>query len=451
MSEGYAVHGRPGTGREGDRRGAGVVLVLIVAFLAIAITKPWGAPGASTTSASRTPSTVPEASSTSSGPPPGPAATSAAAPLPVAFTTPVPPPAAASWAGLRWQRLAPDEPLRLVTSILRWRGGFVAIGSEDGNPATPAWTSADGAHWRPLIFGTATTFWPGLALLRVAEVRATLVALTEAEAYCGAPCVPTYILPVFAWTSADGRRWTPHLLSPEWLASGPPGRAPLVAAGPAGLLVASRGTTARLAFSTDGTHWRVLPAGAFPGRFAIDDLQGTRTGYVAAGRWTSAATKAGAAVLWSADGRHWSTAPTLLPRAPGSALASSVTAMVAGRDGLIAVGRNPVSPETTLWWNSVDGRAWTAFPTYPPLGTACSPEGCRAQPDGSLVGDGQRIVALRAGSPGEGWVSSDGRSWRRLAMTGEVPAVQATQAVLLPGGVLLRDGSAAWFGAAVVR
>jgi hypothetical protein len=34
---------------------------------------------------------------------------------------------------------------------------------------------------------------------------------------------------------------------------------------------------------------------------------------------------------------------------------------------------------------------------------------------------------------------------------GDIPAEQATQAVLLPGGVLLSDATTTWFGEAVTK
>jgi hypothetical protein len=72
--------------------------------------------------------------------------------------------------------LTSDDPLTLVRSVLRWRGGFIAVGW-DGS-STPVWTSRDGAHWEPVPFNTSTTFWPGLLIVDVAEVRTGLVALT---------------------------------------------------------------------------------------------------------------------------------------------------------------------------------------------------------------------------------------------------------------------------------
>lgn len=452
MSEGGSFHGSPRTAGAWDRRLAAIVTVLVVAFIGVAVAKPWGSPAEPTTS--RGPSPAPTASPPpASLPPTAPELASAAlaarvGPLPVAFTTPVPP--AAPWTALRWRRLAPDDPLSLVTSVLRWSRGFVAVGWEPRLPATPVWTSADGMRWEPLIAGTSATFWRGLAVLAMAELRTGLVALTEAMAYCGEPCRPTYVVPVISWTSPDGRRWTPHLvLPPDWLAS-PPGRPPLVAVGPAGLVVASGGSAAHLATSTDGSHWHLSPTGAFPPRFALDDLRGTATGYVAVGRWTTAENPDEAASLWSGDGRRWSALPTLLPTPPGAAAedGAAVVSLAVGRDGLIAVGA-ATTRGVTGRWQSADGRRWTALPELPPGPPTCAGEGCASQPDGALGGDGDRLVVVRGGPDARAWVSTDGRSWRGLTMTGDIPPVGATRATLLPSGILVTDGSATWFGEAV--
>jgi hypothetical protein len=99
-----------------------------------------------------------------------------------------------------------------------------------------------------------------------------------------------------------------------------------------------------------------------------------------------------------------------------------------------------------LWWQSADGRDRRPRPTYPPLGpTGWTGEGCRSGPNGTLVGDGQRLVALRGGTDAAVWTSSDGLAWQRLPVTGDLPGEQATQSVLLPGGVLLSDGTTTWF------
>lgn len=441
-----------------DRRVAGLLVVLLVAFVGIAIAKPWSAPSEPAPSVGPSQAEVaPSAPSLQTTAPETPSAAPLAvmAPLPVAFTTPLPLPTSSTWSGLRWRRLAPDDPLGLVRSVLRWRGGFIAVGWEAVPPRTPVWTSADGRHWEPLVSGTSTTFWPGFAVLGVAEGPTGLVALTEAVEYCSQPCTPTYVPLVVSWTSADGHSWKPHPLFPaEWLAS-PTGSAPLVAVGPAGLVVASTGLAARLATSTDGANWRLAPAAALPARFALNDLDGTATGYVAVGRGITPDARSEAASFWSSDGRQWSKEPTLLPATPEAGLAarSDVTALVVGPDGIIAVGSGVTTLGATLWWQSRDGRRWAALPTWPPLGTRtpCGGEGCGLRPHGALVGDGNRMVALRGGDDAGAWTSSDGLGWQRLPVAGDIPAVQATQAVLLPSGVLLSDGTTTWFGEVLVR
>ena len=427
------------------------MVVLVVAFVGIAIAKPWGAPAepglaAPLPGASVTP---PPPSPTTAQQLPSPTASARAIALPVAFTMPAPP-ASASWTGLDWRRLSPGDPLTLVASVLAWRRGYVAVGSLAVPPATPVWTSADGAQWDPLPFDTSSTFWPGMNVIGIAQLGSGLVALTEMVQWCGEPCPSVYILPVISWTSPDGRTWTPHVLPPEWLAS-PPGEAPLFAVGPAGLVVATTGLASRLATSTDGSHWSLLPAGGFPARFALDDLRGTARGYVALGRSMPAANGRAAASLWSSDGRRWSATPTTLPSRPvaGADVGSAGTSLVIARGGMIAVGRGVTTPGAAVWWQSSNGRDWRALPGFPPLGpAACTGSGCNPTPNGALVSDGQRMLAERGGADPAAWISSDGIAWRQLRVTGDVPGELATQAVLLPGGVLLTDGTTTWFGEA---
>ena len=69
-----------------------------------------------------------------------------------------------------------------------------------------------------------------------------------------------------------------------------------------------------------------------------------------------------------------------------------------------------------------------------------------APPDAAVSRALARMVALRGGADAGTWTSSDGLAWQRLPVTGDLPNDQATQAVLLPGGVLLSDGTTTWFG-----
>jgi hypothetical protein len=446
------------------RRAAGLVVVLVVAFMGIAIAKPWGSPVApeSTTPAGLGRVVATASPSSATGPN---ASAPATSPTPIgpshdAFTTPVPPPETATWTGIRWRKLASDDPLALVNSVLRWRGGLIAIGW-DGS-GTPVWTSRDGAHWAPLPFDTATTFWPGLLVVAMAEVPSGLVAFTvlaEPSGCNGTAACPGHGAspPLMSWTSPDGRSWTPHtgpdLGRPfQWRAF------PLLAAGPTGLVAASTGSPARMATSVDGIDWRAVPVGALPAGLVIGDIAGTATGYTAVGSLSVDQSHDRAVALRSLDGRTWSGPyPLHLFSSSGVILASTgpswgARVLVAGRDGLIAVGGVISTPGASLWWQSANGRDWQPLPTYPPLGpTTCTGEGCGGQPNGTLVGDGHRMVALRGGADAGVWTSSDGLAWRRLPVGGDLPSEQAMRAVLLPGGVLVTDGTTTWFGEANVR
>jgi hypothetical protein len=454
VSEGRSFHGAPTTAGRRERRITALVGVLLIGFVAIAIVKPWGGPVEPAPSAllPAIDVTTPPASLQTNAPEaPSSAPSAEDVPLPVAFTTALASVSASmTWTGLDWRRLAPGDPLSLVTSVVGWRGGFVAVGRIAAPPSTPAWTSSDGTRWDVLPLHTPSTFWPGHAVLSIAEPGTGLVALTETMEYCAEPCPLRFELPIVSWTSPDGRRWSPHVLPPEWLAE-PAGQPPLVAVGPAGLIVASSGPAARLATSTDGSDWHLLPASGFPARFTLNDLRGTATGYVALGGWMPSENRRDAVALWSPDGRQWSDTPTVLPTAPraGSDVGSAGASLVVGRDGVIAVGRGGTTPGAALWWQSDSSRDWRPLPAFPPLGpTTCPGEGCGLQPNGALVGDGRRMVALRGGADAGAWISSNGFAWQRLPVSGDLPTEQATQAVLLPGGVLLSDGTTTWFGAA---
>jgi hypothetical protein len=463
-----------------------VASLLIVVFVAVAVAKPWGAPAASAPS-SGPPAPSSAISGTETGSPILPTSTPAR-PVDEAITLATPPPAGAAWTAIQWTRLAPDDPLSLLTSVTRWRGGFLAVGWDvsAGTASTPVWTSSDGATWEPLPSGTGATFWPGMLVVGVAEVPAGLVALTEPSAgtNCGggSPCPRAYDPGVVSWTSSDGRTWTPRGVLDPGL-SGLTSAAPLLAAGPAGLVVMSSGPAAQVAASSDGVAWRTLPDGTIPSNFVVADLRGTATGYVAGGRWMASESHWDAATLWSANGRAWTATPALPLRAdagitptaaapPAAAPAtatptaaapaatsptetrtsSDVVSLVLGRDGLITIGRGLVTSVTPLWWQSSDARHWRPLTGYPPLGpTMCVAQSCDPHPNGALVGDGERLVALRGGPDAGVWTSLDGLAWSRLPVTGDLPDEAARDALLLPGGVLLSDGTRTWLGVAVAR
>ncbi len=451
MTDGSSFYGTPtARGRRDGRAVVAVILVLVVA-IGLAIAKPWGETGR--LAASTEPLLAAASPSAASAPAiasPAPTAappTHLPHPLPVAFTAP--PPGSAAWRALVWRRLAPDDPLGAVRTEVTAGGRSVAIGDIAGTTSTTVWSSTDATHWQPLESATSTSFWPNLSIIGLATLHGRFVAVSEMNDY-----LMRHLPPVVAWTSTDGQSWTPENTLPVDPLSSPGDSAALVAAGPKGLVIATSGLAARLATSSDGSRWVLSPRNAFPTDFALNDLEATSTGFVAIGGWMKGAGPGRAAALWSADGRHWPKTPTLLPTAASGSdtpVVSNAVTLTVGAHGMVASGIGG-SAGAALWWRSPDGRRWQALQTFPPLGaTTCHGASCGLQPNGTLVGDGHRMIAWSGGAAAAALVSTDGKRWTALGLTGDIPDAQAMQATLLPGGVLVSDGTTTWYGQAEGR
>ena len=442
-------------------RSAGPVLLALSALLAgcapapNATTAPTGPPivEASPTAAS------PGVSTFSPAPSPSPLESPLASPAGLAaFTTPVPPGAGTAWSGIHWRKLATDDPLAHVRSVVRWRGGFVALGAviaSGQTSSTPLWVSTDGASWHPLdpqVFGPATV------VIGVGETATGIVALTlhGGANQCDGQTTPldcwALTPPLQAWTSSDATNWTSHPGPGIALPSGCDGcgvDVPTLRSATPGLLVVNHngGTEwvgARAAFSRDGIAWETLPADAFPSGFAFGDVAGFRSGFTAVGG--TGGNPGRAVALSSSDGRHWATRD--LPTAGLDPQAGSTAYRIAdGPDGLIVRGSNQATPGTELWWSSVSGSTWSRGAGYPPLGVWIGQgEGSGLMPNGTFLGDGERMLAYRGGDKPVAWTSSDGRSWRTIAIGGSRPTGSGTL-VLMPIGVLwIGDDGSTWFG-----
>jgi hypothetical protein len=422
---------------------------------------PTGNPSAET--ASLAPASASPSSAMPTSPQPSPAGLGS-------FTTPVPPGAGTAWSGISWRKLVSDDPLTQVRSVLRWRGGFVALGAVMASGATsrtPVWVSADGAAWRQL---DADVFGPATVVIGVGETATGIVAMTlqGGANQCGGQAVPlacwTLTAPFQAWTSSDAANWTSHP-GPGIALPGCDGcgfDVPTLRSGTPGLLVVNHdsGTArlgARAAFSRDGIAWENLPADAVPSGFAFGDVAGFRSGFIAVGTTSGALINTGpgeifrAVALSSADGRHWVTRnlPTtgLDPQA-----GSTAHGIVVGSDGLIVTGSDELAPGTEFWWSSVSGSTWSRLKGYPPLGVWIGQaEGSGLMPNGTVLGDGERMLAYRRGDKPAAWTSSDGRSWRTIAIGGSPPtATGSGTLVLMPIGVLwIGDDGPVWFGTPV--
>lgn len=426
-------HGVP-TGPRGGRAGAAIVALLVVAFIGLAVAKPWdrGAmppPVPSATRVAEMPSVTPPPALPTTAPP--------ASPDP-GFTIATPPAADAQWTMLTWQKLDPAAPLAAVLAAGRAPGGFLALGSQpDDGTSGQAWASIDGRRWEPLAAGTSSTFWPGTRILAMAASVTGFVVI-------GAVGVTPQVI---VWTSSDGRAWTPAawtgLIVPASLVG-----LPFIAANRTGLVIAWTDTrdgqprTHVARSADDGLTWTEVPASRLPAGFGIRDLRAFDDGYLAVGNL--AGTHPEPAVLWSSDGETWTRRHLDAP------VSSGLGPLVVAAKGVIAIGQLDTMPGATSWWQSGNTVRWREVAAFSPLGpTACLGMGCGTQPDGDLVGDGSRMVAVRGGPDPAAWTSLDGSTWHRCDMNGEVPPIEAGgDIVLLPGGILWSDGIDTWYGTA---
>ena len=152
------------------------------------------------------------------------------------FVTSAPTAPDATWTTLTWRKLAGDDPLAQVRKVVRWSGGFIALGRDQtarDTTWTPVWTSTDGMSWAPL---DPTIFGSGTIVIDVVELPSGgLVALTAAGRADGLTTKPMQ-----SWSSGDGLTWNAHPgpdLIPD--AGVDSSQRPLLVVGPAGAVASS--------------------------------------------------------------------------------------------------------------------------------------------------------------------------------------------------------------------
>jgi hypothetical protein len=314
----------------------------------------------------------------------------------------------------------------------------------------------DGAHFRQ------TSFVRSAIVLDVVELKGLLIALAADPGHADCPVLEPCLgnlENVRALTSVDRINWHQGSL-PDLAATGPINSEPVMAVGPSGLLVATPNGPVVAALSSDGLSWS-LASDSFPAGFEMAGAWGRPDGYAAVGTLTfgtSQKPQYKGLALWSSDGRSWSSSSidalgarydiVLAASDPGEL--SSLSELVAGRDGAIAIGHAGGTPGISVWWQSTDGRSWGKVADFRPLGPALRDDGSSfGVPDGRIASDGSRMVALRLDDRSAGWTSFDGSTWTPLGFDGQLP--QDGDLLVLPNGVLLFDGESSWFGEATGR
>jgi hypothetical protein len=341
-------------------------------------------------------------------------------------------PHAGDWSLITWS-LTPTEPFdgpgnQFLSDVTAWGDGFVAVGYEccGATERGIVWSSPDGRVWNRTP-DTGQDF-EGEILDSVEPAGGRLAVVGTLGAASA------------IWLSDDGRDW--RIATPASFVGGGLGG---VAWGPAGFVAYGRHANGgAIWLSEDGRSW-ARDDSSF--REASPAIVGTAWGYVAtsdAGAW------------WSTDGRSWRRATVEDDARLGN--------VVVGAAGMLATGDTSPLPApgvtgggpilSSEYWHSYDGQAWKRV----------RPSGEPAGLGGLLVGDGSRIVAMRPTR--ELWTSTDGWSWRQLAVTADTtidldvsPLTGFSRAAVGPHGIVGTDhapvvgteenaDAAVWFGAA---
>lgn len=193
--------------------------------------------------------------------------------------------------------------------------------------------------------------------------------------------------PLHSWTSPNGTTWTDHpgpdvALPPEaYLA---PDDIEWLQTSTAPLLLVAAGSRPPFV-STDGVSWTREATSGLSAAFSPTTIKAVGSGFVAV---------TDDAIALSPDGRTWT--KHALPTG-----CSANEGLVIGRAGFIATGLtegdgNGVQP--WVWCRSLDGQKWRKLTSLSPLGrmSGSAAQECQDNcPDGTLVGDGERMVAYR--------------------------------------------------------
>ena len=278
--------------------------------------------------------------------------------------------------------------------LAAWHNGFAVF---DPNPAnvgdtTPGiWFSPDGFTWTRVhdadaVFAHARVNWlVGLrnGFLAVGSDPGRS-SLEPGHDDCGMSTLSP--APCAMWFSADGFSW--HKVSPNISVPNIDG----VAAGPNGVVVSGFDDSGPMIwFSPDGATWQRgrLPVGVSV--TSVTSVVAGSGGYVAL---LDTGLSGGPAIWWSSDGIAWTASQTA---ADTFLQDDRLESAFVGRDGMVAYDLNDLGGNPP--WRSTDGKAWSRANYYP---------GARA-----VISDGQRLIGYGPDATGL-FQSYDGMTWTKV-------------------------------------
>jgi hypothetical protein len=306
-----------------------------------------------------------------------------------------------------------------VSSVVRWAGGYVALGEPSDSTPLPGWTSGDGRTWTAL---PPRTF--GLA----ADAMAAPIPGGVIVAVQGGTGQTT------VYRSTDGLTWASNA-GPQ-----PLGLSGDLAGNGTGAVGIDAASPDSVQFTADGIGWQSV---TLPGttNAQVEGVAASGSGFAAVGG--GGTTTRSPVAWWSNDGLHWD--PATVEDHPGDGF----VAVYAANEGLMALSSTGDVPGLTSFWTSPDGRSWEPS-AADPLGVVTEGEG-QGSANGIFSGDGARLLGY--GTSGtdstiEWWTSLDATHWTRLAITGQTTATSIAdlQPFLEEDGILFNSGQTSWFG-----
>lgn len=266
----------------------------------------------------------------------------------------------------------------IVHGVAPFKGGVVAVGSLDGEPA--AWTSDDGGAWEPAQVQSGG---------EVQSLRA--VAFAEAGVAFGGDDAAVSPL----WTSADGSAWqhagadngikgrvnAVDVDGDRWVAAGD-------------IVDDESGEVYKGAVWTshDGRSWEKAADVAL-GEGTVSDVAVAGDTTVVGGFDVTGGK------IWTAHG-----SADFAPADSQEFAAATIQGVAATGDGFVAVGRG-LGDQQMVAWTSADGVTWTREEIAP---ETFAPD----EEINELATVGERIFAVGATPQGGAvWTSQDGLSW----------------------------------------